>query len=124
MLLSLLRIWITPKSIVGELSVDSAIQCYTLENTKLAIPHGFYQVDLYHSPHFGFDVPRLLNVPDRTDIEIHPGNTFVDTHGCILVGQERAADFVGKSRMAFDALMIKIRKGVSTPDGVWIDVKV
>jgi hypothetical protein len=46
-------------------------------------------------------MPRLLDVPGRAGILIHPGNTHKDTEGCILVGDERTADTILKSRQAF-----------------------
>ena len=44
-----------------------------------------YYVALYDSPKHG-ECFLLSLVPDRTDIEIHAGNFFDDTTGCILVG--------------------------------------
>jgi hypothetical protein len=50
------------------------------------IPEGKYAC----KPHDGMkfaNVWRLMNVPNRSAILIHCGNTQKDTHGCILVGQ-------------------------------------
>ncbi len=51
------------------------------------IPLGSYQCAKYSSPKFP-DVWELKNVPGRSAILIHAGNTIVDTHGCILVGSQ------------------------------------
>ena len=58
----------------------------TLE-PKNPIPTGTYQLSVYHSPKNGFDVYLLASVPGFDYIEIHPGNTYADTEGCILVGR-------------------------------------
>lgn len=72
---------------------DSAGQrlAYTCErpdngNQKMGcIPAGTYEVSAFNSPSKGRDF--LVNdVPNRSMIEIHKGNTIVDTEGCILVG--------------------------------------
>ena len=67
-------------------------QCLTLENPWVenqpnvsAIPAGSYQCELIDSPSKG-KVYTVRNVPGRTNILIHGGNTEVDTHGCILLG--------------------------------------
>src|ERR1700693_4982561 len=78
---------------IGILYVDGFHFCYTLENVirkvkvedKTAIPAGTYKVELRFSPHFQKVLPHILNVPDFEDILLHPGNTEIDTHGCILV---------------------------------------
>lgn len=49
------------------------------------IPKGTYEVVRYRSPSKG-DVFLLKNVPNRTMIEIHAGNTIHDVLGCIAVG--------------------------------------
>lgn len=49
-------------------------------------------------------MPHVVDVPDRTDILIHPGNFPSDTLGCILVGQTKGTDYIGESRAAFDKL--------------------
>lgn len=50
------------------------------------IPLGSYQTEQYDSPTKG-RVFLVKNVPGRTMIEIHRGNTINDTMGCILVGK-------------------------------------
>lgn len=69
--------------------------CLTLEppwagnkTKKSCIPPGVYFCEKRISPKRGFDVWWVLGVPDRTDEEIHPGNTADETEGCpcILVG--------------------------------------
>lgn len=123
--LTLNRKWLTPVSTGGELLLDGAWECFTLElpvrdgKPGSAIPAGTYVVKITPSPKFGRDMPRLYDVPGRSGILIHWGNvagdiptTAVveesDTEGCILVGQTRSEDFVGKSRLAFEELLTKI----------------
>ena len=100
-------------TILGTLSIDAVRTCFTLENAALCIPAGTYHIGLYPSPHFGFLVPRLLDVPGRDFIEMHPGNSFKDFHGCIGVGNTQSHDWIGDSGAAFHALMAKLVEPVT-----------
>ena len=95
-------------TILGVLFVDGVRECYTLENAALAIPAGTYRAEIFPSPHFGYSVVRLLDVPGRDAIEIHPGNSAAATHGCICVGTTETHDWIGESIVAFHALMLKV----------------
>lgn len=71
-----------------------------------SIPTGTYPAELYASPHFGgMRVLLLANVPGRTGIEIHPGNTPQDTKGCILPGTSIGPNRVANSRSAFNRII-------------------
>jgi len=68
--------------------------CLTIENLWLdnqvgisCIPAGDYKVIKQNSPKYGTGMWTLLNVPERTHILIHWGNTAEDTKGCIIVGR-------------------------------------
>jgi len=61
-------------------------QKYNEEKTS-CIPAGLYQAEKYNSPSKG-DVIAIKNVPERTGIQIHIGNTLDDTTGCILIGSK------------------------------------
>ncbi len=101
---------------LGELRVDGAFECFTLEDVvrpvkikgMTAIPAGHYEVVVSFSQRFGKPLPLLLDVPNFDAIRIHPGNTARDTEGCILVGTKIRGDSVVNSRIAFDALFPKI----------------
>lgn len=118
MKLQLKRLHRTDLSTIGELYVDGVFECYTLEDverevkikSETAIPKGTYKVIVTMSNRFKRLLPLLMNVPNFEGIRIHPGNTNHDTEGCILVGQTRSKDFIGKSRKAFDNLFKKIQK--------------
>lgn len=118
MKLELRRTVYTDKSTIGELYVDGLFECYTLEdvvrNKKIygetAIPAGSYHVKITQSPRFKRELPLLLNVPGFEGVRIHPGNSAQDTEGCILVGLDKGADFIGRSRQAFDALFAEMKQ--------------
>lgn len=73
------------------------------------IPPGVYTCKRRHSPHFGFDVFQVMDVPNCTFIEIHPGNFDKDSDGCICLGdaiaQIGADEMVTNSRKTFDKFM-------------------
>lgn len=56
------------------------------ERKVSCIPEGRYLIKRIRSARFGITF-RVEDVPERTDILFHSGNTAADTEGCILVGQ-------------------------------------
>jgi hypothetical protein len=68
------------------------MQCCALElpdngnqHNVSCIPEGKYKVSKIYSPTKG-KCFLLKDVPNRTAIEIHSGNFYTQTEGCILVG--------------------------------------
>jgi hypothetical protein len=86
----------------GVFSINGKPFCVTLEETWLdnlpresCIPEGIYEVEKYSGTKYK-NVWILKNVPGRSAILIHWGNTEGNTAGCILMGQY-FADF-GKQK--------------------------
>jgi hypothetical protein len=107
--LTLERFNFTDKSTIGSLAIDEKPFCWTLElpigdgGPGSAIPAGTYKVVTYPSPKFGRLMPLLVDVPGRSNIEMHWGNSPEDTDGCILLGNSMpGTDYIGNSRIAFD----------------------
>ena len=127
--LKLVRKWLTDNSTIGELSVNGVFECFTLEDKVrqekipgiTAISVGRYEIAVTFSNKFQKYLPLFLNVPDFQGVRIHPGNRPEDTEGCILVGQTRAQDFIGDSRLAFDALFAKIQTAMPA-EKVFIEI--
>lgn len=99
---------------LGRLFVDGEYLCRTLERPWVnnqrsvsCIPTGVYRGAIQASPRFRRDLPELLDVPGRSQILFHAGNTPDDTEGCILVGMERAEyePRIMQSRIALSKLM-------------------
>jgi len=129
--LRLLRRWFTLDSTIGELTIDGEDECFILEDTvrdgpkipgRTAIPEGTYRVIITHSPRFRRKLPLLLDVPRYEGIRIHPGNTSSDTEGCLLPGQTRGVDWVGRSRIAFDALFAKLKDAQSRGEDIQLTI--
>ena len=125
MLMQVLRKTFTDQSTIGELLVDGAFECFTLEDVvrpgekifgETAIPDGTYRVVVTMSPKFGVRLPLLVDVPGYSGVRIHPGNTKRDTLGCLLVGTGKARDAISGSRAAFQVLMKKIEKAALTEE--------
>lgn len=103
------RFSFTGFSTTGQLSIDGEQFCWSLELPVIdgkpgsAIPLGTYKVTAYPSPKFKRIMPLLVDVPGRSNIEVHWGNVPENTEGCILLGDSLpGANFLGDSRQAFD----------------------
>lgn len=127
--LKLIRREFTDKNTIGELHVNGQFECYTLEDCvraekiagRTAIPAGTYDVVIDFSQRFQRLLPHLLNVPGFEGVRIHPGNTDKDTEGCILVGQTKGQDFVGNSKLAFEALFAKLQ-GIPATEKITLEI--
>ncbi|HEV7522985.1 MAG TPA: DUF5675 family protein [Candidatus Angelobacter sp.] len=118
------RKWFTPKSTIGEITIDGQPFGFTLEDdqraggvkvqNQTAIPLGTYKLTVDWSNHFQRYALHILDVPMFQGIRIHSGNTDIDTDGCILVGRERGPDCLLSSRLAFNAIWERLTE----PDGL------
>ena len=63
---------------------------------KTAIPTGRYRIRVRYSPKHGRKLLYLEAVPDFQWIEIHAGNSELDTDGCLCVGLNRTGDPVNR----------------------------
>jgi hypothetical protein len=116
--LLIIRDTFTEKSTIGKLFINGEEFCDTLElawrdNQRRisCIPAGEYKARIRLPRESATrDYIHLLieDVPDRSYILFHRGNTAKDSRGCVLVGQSRKQDYVGNSRLAMDLLMKEI----------------
>lgn len=129
----------TNRSTVGELWLDGKFECYTLEDEKreilgrpvvdwkvagkTAIPVGTYDLVIDFSGRFQRLMPHILNVPGFTGIRVHSGNTDKDTEGCILLGQQNEVDFIGQSKLAFDAFFAKLQDALASGETATITIE-
>jgi hypothetical protein len=128
---------------ISMLFVDNALQkqCYILEDlvrevegepverwkvqNKTAIPRGRYKVLPQFSPHFGRMMPHLQDVPGYTHVMIHPGNTDIDTDGCLLTGTAISDDgeAVTQARIAYEALLHLMQEAWDKDEEVWVTLQ-
>lgn len=129
MKLKLQRIYFAPTYTIGKLSIDGVHFCDVLEDVnrdknhdgdltdpgegkvfgETCIPFGTYKVTITMSQRFGRLLPLLNNVPGFDGIRIHPGNTAIDTHGCLLVGVNDKKGRVSDSKATFEKLFEKLK---------------
>ncbi len=123
MFLQLLRKQTIGQTVVGTLYVNGTYYCDTIENAGKQIAVGYYPIRITYSPHFDEVLPLLDNVIGRSGIRIHPGNTYRDSSGCILVGEWDAGKTrLLSSRRAFDPLCESMRVEAGHNEKIWIAV--
>lgn len=132
MKLTVRRTIFSDASTIGELDIDGALECFTLEDVvradgvkvygETAIPAGHYDVELTMSPRFGRVLPLLINVKNFVGVRIHPGNSARDTEGCILVGRGHSRDWITDSRAAFTSLFLKLEAAVARRERITLDI--
>lgn len=116
--LLLIRDTLNEVSTMGTLFLNGEEFCHTLElpwkenkRSISCIPAGEYEARIRLPRESGTrNYIHLLvkDVPNRSYILVHIGNTTKDTKGCILVGQSRKQHFVGNSTLAMDLLIKEI----------------
>ncbi len=114
----------------GILKINKEVFCFTLEprdeenaSNISSIPAQQYICEIRATRlssilRLGFAKTfEVMNVPGRTNIKIHPGNSDDDTKGCILLGSSigklregRAVLNSGNTWLAFMVLMDEINK--------------
>lgn len=88
-----------------------------------AIPAGKYEVIITYSNRFKKYLPLLLNVPGYDGIRIHPGNSAIDTHGCLLPGINDMQGRVSQSIKYFTLIFDKISNAINIKkEKVFIDI--
>ena len=92
-LVELNRFAYTPIGTFGKLYM-SEFECYTVErpwlNNKVresCIPEGEYDIELGRFNRGGYAAYEVMNVPERSLIKIHIGNSMNDVIGCIAPGK-------------------------------------
>lgn len=89
---------------------------------ETAIPYGRYRVELTMSPKFQRLLPILIAVKHFTGIRIHRGNRAIDSHGCILPGENKKKGMVLNSTKYEMIIVDRIFKAMLSGEEVWIDV--
>jgi hypothetical protein len=109
----------------GVLTANGRPVCVTLEdkwrnNERMVscIPSGHYKLVKHQSLKFG-ECYKVQDVPGRSDILIHAGNSDADTHGCILLGTSYGLigpkAIIVASRAAMSSFM-QLMNGIDTAD--------
>lgn len=121
---------------IGALSMPQMV-CSTIElpnspylGSKVRIPAGRYRMRLYNSPRWGKDVPLLVDVPDRTFIEIHPSNYAIRPsdgkcllEGCIALGTNPSSVSIDNSTATFNEFMGHISPDLWKEGEIWLTIK-
>ena len=101
-MIDIIRLEKGKNEILGVLMLNKQILCFTLELPNLdnqkrisCIPTGNYKAMIVKSPKFGV-CWQIMNVPNRSEVLIHAGNTHKDILGCILLGSN--VGYIGDER--------------------------
>ena len=101
---------------------------------ETSIPKGTYTVSMnVTSPKYAAvswywqlckgKMPRLRDVPGFDGILIHPGNTALDTLGCILVGKNTKVGQLTESKATFKALYKEMKKASDRGEVIEITIE-
>ncbi|WP_265822521.1 DUF5675 family protein [Geovibrio ferrireducens] len=105
---------------LGVLMIDGIVTAMTLEDPDngnqrniSCIPAGEYEAVRHTSPKFG-ETFHVQNVPGRSEIIFHAGNTHNDTRGCILLGARpsynaKGERFISDSRIAMSSFLERLK---------------
>ena len=100
---------------------------------ETSIPTGTYLVSMNTlSPKYagvawfkqlcGGFMPRLVSVPGFDGILIHPGNTALDTRGCILVGKNTKVGKLTESKECFKEVYRLMKEAHENGEKIYIEI--
>jgi hypothetical protein len=68
-------------------------------------------------------MPRLKDVPGFLGILIHPGNTALDSAGCLIVGKNTQVGKLTDSKNTFAKLYKKMKSAYDKGESIKITIK-
>tara|TARA_R110002050_G_scaffold54651_6_gene123459 strand:+ start:589 stop:1059 length:471 start_codon:yes stop_codon:yes gene_type:complete len=123
----------TKNTTLGKLYFNGEFLCHTLENSyknnnrnTSSIPCGLYDVRVRTGAESGnFKYVHLLveEVPKRSYILFHIGNTHKDTSGCVLTGMDRVGDEMITNSLKAHTLLMNIILNNDLQDDITLVVK-
>lgn len=102
-MLQLIRYKATETAILGQLLLNGALVCMTMENKRTAIPCGYYKLENSTSPKFGRELPLIYNDTDvkaSRGIRFHCGNDYSSSAGCVLTCMSFNGSKLKESKLA------------------------
>jgi hypothetical protein len=118
--LTLNRFAATSHGVFGVLSLPTGQEYYTCEEEQQGnkpriscIPAGLYTCQRSHFNHGNYECFEVLNVPGRSLIKLHKGNTEEDVEGCIVLGLD-----IGVLKVEDEDLKRVVRKFAVKASGV------
>ena len=101
---------------------------------ETAIPKGTYRVRMdivspkyagvkWYKDFCGGLMPRLMDVPGFDGILIHPGNTAMDSLGCILVGKNTKVGRLTESKATFKEVYRRLKEAADRGEEITIEIK-
>lgn len=110
--------YIKSKKIYGETAIPTGKYVVTMNVTSPK----YASVKWYWNLCKGL-MPRLLNVPGFDGILIHPGNTALDSYGCILVGKNTVKGKITQSKDTFAKLYKELKAAADKGETIEIEIK-
>lgn len=109
--------WIRAKKVAGETAIPTGTY-----RVRLDIVSPKYAGVKWYKDFCGGRMPRLMDVPGWEGILIHPGNSALDSWGCILPGKNTAVGKVTSSRETFSALYKKMLAAAKRGEEITITI--
>lgn len=109
--------WIRAKKVAGETAIPTGTY-----RVRLDIVSPKYAGVKWYKDFCGGRMPRLMDVPGFDGILIHPGNTALDSWGCILPGKNTKVGQVTSSRDTFSALYKKMLAAAKKGEEITITI--
>ena len=91
-------------------------------NIRMDVVSPKYKAVAWYKSLCGGKMPRLENVPGFDGILIHPGNTALDTYGCILVGLNTVRGKVTNSRQTFSDLYCRMEAAYKRGEKITVKI--
>ena len=110
---------IKAKKIYGQTAIPTGTY-----NIRMDIISPKYSSKLWYSKNcYGGRMPRIENIKGFDGVLIHPGNSNVDTYGCILVGRNTIKGQVTNSKEVFLGLFKQLHKAYEKGEKISITIK-
>ena len=110
--------WIRAKKVAGETAIPKGTY-----RVRMDIVSPKYAGVKWYKDFCGGRMPRLMDVPGFDGILIHPGNTALDSWGCILPGRNTKVGKLTESRACFQELYKLMKSAADRGETITIEIK-